>query len=139
MLGKVELGISQNMLCFAPDRWWHPLDRALVRLGAHAYNHAFHEALVTGKLRVTMPGVASTRVDIPEARGSCEFIGVNYYSRAHLRFTPRPPFIEFKYRDTAGPGPHGHRLGGLPRGLRADSARGEALRAAGVDYRERHR
>ncbi|WP_044199184.1 glycoside hydrolase family 1 protein [Hyalangium minutum] len=104
VLGKVELGISQNMLCFAPDRWWHPLDRALVRLGAHAYNHAFHEALVTGKLRVTMPGVASTRVDIPEAKDSCEFIGVNYYSRAHLRFMPRPPFIEFKFRDKLGRG-----------------------------------
>jgi beta-glucosidase len=99
VLGKVELGISQNMLRFAPDRWWHPVDRALVRLAAHAYNHAFHEALVTGRLRVTMPGLASTRAHIPEARGSCEFIGVNYYSRAHLRFLPRHPFLEFKFRD----------------------------------------
>ncbi len=103
-LGKVELGISQNMLAFAPDRWWHPLDRALVRLAAPAYNHAFHEALVSGKLRVNMPGVASTRVDIPSARDSCEFIGVNYYTRAHLRFVPRPPFIDFKYRDIQGRG-----------------------------------
>ncbi len=103
-LGKVELGISQNMLAFAPDRWWHPLDRALVRLAAPAYNHAFHEALVSGKLRVNMPGVASTRVDIPSARDSCEFIGVNYYTRAHLRFVPRPPFIGFKYRDVKGRG-----------------------------------
>ncbi|NVJ03643.1 glycoside hydrolase family 1 protein [Myxococcus sp. AM001] len=103
-LGRVELGISQNMLAFAPDRWWHPLDRALVRLGAQAYNHAFHEALSTGELRVTMPGVASTRADIPGARDSVEFIGVNYYTRAHLRFVPRPPFIEFKYRDVQGRG-----------------------------------
>ncbi|MBJ6759823.1 glycoside hydrolase family 1 protein [Myxococcaceae bacterium JPH2] len=98
-LGRVELGISQNMLAFAPDRWWHPMDRALVQLSAQAYNHAFHEALSSGKLRVSMPGVASTRVDIPGARDSVEFVGVNYYTRAHLRFVPRPPFIEFKYRD----------------------------------------
>ncbi|RJS22576.1 glycoside hydrolase family 1 protein [Corallococcus sp. H22C18031201] len=98
-LGRVELGISQNMLAFAPDRWWHPMDRALVQLSAQAYNHAFHEALSSGKLRVSMPGVASTRVDIPAARDSVEFVGVNYYTRAHLRFVPRPPFIEFKYRD----------------------------------------
>jgi beta-glucosidase len=104
VLGPVELGISQNMLCFAPDRWWHPMDRALVRLGAQAYNHAFHEALVSGELRVSMPGVGSTRVDIPEAKGSCEFIGVNYYSRAHLRFIPRAPFIEFNFRDKLGRG-----------------------------------
>jgi beta-glucosidase len=43
-------------------------------------------------------------VDIPAARDSVEFIGVNYYTRAHLRFVPRPPFIEFKYRDTQGRG-----------------------------------
>ncbi len=104
MLGRVELGISQNMLAFAPDRWWHPLDRALVRLGAQAYNHAFHEALVSGQLRVNMPGIGSTRVDIPGARGSCEFIGMNYYTRAHLRFMPRPPFIDFKFRDIHGRG-----------------------------------
>jgi beta-glucosidase len=103
-LGRVELGISQNMLAFAPDRWWHPLDRALVRLAAPAYNHAFHEALVSGKLRVAMPGVGSTRTDIPQARGSCEFIGVNYYTRAHLHFVPRPPFIDFQYRDVHGRG-----------------------------------
>jgi beta-glucosidase len=104
VLGRVELGISQNMLAFAPDRWWHPLDRALVRLAAPAYNHAFHEALSSGKLRVSMPGVASTRVDIPAARDSVEFVGVNYYTRAHLRFVPRPPFIDFKYRDRLGRG-----------------------------------
>jgi beta-glucosidase len=103
-LGRVELGISQNMLDFAPDRWWHPLDRALVRLGAQAYNHAFHEALVSGRLRVNMPGVASTRVEVPGARGSCDFIGVNYYTRAHLRFVPRQPFIDFRFRDVHGRG-----------------------------------
>src|SRR5690606_17429588 len=29
---------------------------------------------------------------------------VNYYSRAHLRFIPRAPFIEFKFRDKLGRG-----------------------------------
>jgi beta-glucosidase len=103
-LGRVELGISQNMLAFAPDRWWHPLDRALVRLGAQAYNHAFHEALSSGRLRVSMPGVGSTRVEVPGAREACDFIGVNYYTRAHLRFVPRPPFIDFRYKDVHGRG-----------------------------------
>jgi beta-glucosidase len=103
-LGTLQLGISQNMLAFAPDRRWHPADRALARLAAPAYNHAFHEALHTGKLRVWMPGLASTRVDIPEARDSVELIGMNYYTRAHLRFVPRPPFLDFRYRDPHGRG-----------------------------------
>jgi beta-glucosidase len=99
VLGRVELGISQNMLAFAPDRVWHPLDRAIVRLGAQAYNHAFHEALVSGRLRVNMPGIGSVREDIPGARDSCEFIGMNYYTRAHLRFLTRAPFLSFEFRD----------------------------------------
>ncbi len=103
-LGHVEIGISQNMLAFAPDRAWHPLDRALVHLGAQAYNHAFHEALVSGHLRVNMPGIGSTRQDIPGARGAADFIGMNYYTRAHLRFVPRAPFLEFQFRDKQGRG-----------------------------------
>ncbi|MBF5042388.1 glycoside hydrolase family 1 protein [Aggregicoccus sp. 17bor-14] len=104
VLGRVELGISQNLLAFAPDRRWHPLDRALVRLGAHAYNHALLEALSTGKLRVSMPGVARARADVPGAQGSCAFVGVNYYTRAHLRFLPQRPFLAFRFKDPRGRG-----------------------------------
>jgi beta-glucosidase len=98
-LGKVEIGISQNVLAFAPDRFWHPLDRALCRLASQAYNHAFLEALVTGELRIQMPGVASTRQTIDGGRDSVEFMGINYYTRAHLRFVTKPPYVQFNYRD----------------------------------------
>jgi beta-glucosidase len=30
---------------------------------------------------------------------------MNYYTRAHLRFIPRPPFIDFRFRDVQGRGP----------------------------------
>lgn len=97
--GRAEIGISQNVLAFAPDRPWHPLDWALTKMAAQNYNHAFLDALCTGKLRINMPGLASTRVDIPLARQSLDFIGVNYYTRAHLRFIPKKPFVQFGYRD----------------------------------------
>lgn len=102
--GRVELGISQNMLVFAPDRAWHPLDHALTRLAGQAYNHAFVEALLTGELRVNMPGLASTRQTIAGARDSLDYLGVNYYTRTHLRFTARPPFVAMAYRDPFGRG-----------------------------------
>ncbi len=97
--GKTEIGTSQNVLSFAPDRFWHPIDRAISRLASEAYNHAFLRALCEGELRIFMPGVASTRQKIDGGRDSVDFIGLNYYTRAHLRFVPRPPFLEFKYRD----------------------------------------
>jgi beta-glucosidase len=97
--GPTEMGISQNVVWFAPDRMWHPLDRALVHVAAQNYNHAFLEAVTTGHLKINMPGLASTNVKIEGARDSCEFIGINYYTRAHLRFTASKPFVTFNYRD----------------------------------------
>lgn len=97
--GPTKMGISQNQLSFAPDRRWHPIDWALVRLANQAYNHAFLEALSSGKLNVNMPGLASANLTIPGARDSMDFVGINYYTRAHLRFIPRAPFLEFHYRD----------------------------------------
>lgn len=96
---KVPVGTSQNMLSFAPDRAWHPIDHAIVRLAHQGYNHAFLEALQDGELRINMPGLAMTRQRIEGAQRSLDFIGLNYYTRTHLRFIPRPPFVSFLYRD----------------------------------------
>jgi beta-glucosidase len=103
-IGPVPVGTSQNMLAFTADRRWHPLDQALVRLADAAYNHAFLEALCTGTLRVRMPGVLSGRAEIAGGRDSLDFVGMNYYTRARMRFVPRPPFFEFHYRDPLGRG-----------------------------------
>ncbi|MFL5319535.1 MAG: glycoside hydrolase family 1 protein [Myxococcaceae bacterium] len=102
--GKTEIGISQNVLVFAPDRAWHPLDRAITRMAADNYNHAFIRALTEGDLRVFMPGLATTKQKIDGAKDSLDFVGINYYTRAHLRFIPKPPFVQFNYRDVHGRG-----------------------------------
>ncbi|MBX5480892.1 MAG: glycoside hydrolase family 1 protein [Myxococcaceae bacterium] len=94
-----RIGTSQNVLVFRPDRWWHPLDRAVTRLASEGYNHAFLRALTEGELRLFMPGLASTKQTIDGGRDSIDFVGLNYYTRAHLKFIPRPPFIAFRYRD----------------------------------------
>lgn len=93
-----QVGISQNMLLFAPDRFWHPIDRALTRLADYNYNHSFLEALTTGTLRTTMPGM-SGKAQIENGRDSMDYLGINYYSRAHMRFLWKPPFVEYVYRD----------------------------------------
>lgn len=102
--GRTEIGISQNMLAFAPDRRWHPLDRAVASCAAEAYNHAFLRALCTGELRIFMPGMATSRQRIEGGRDAMDFVGLNYYTRAHLRFTLKPPCLDFCYRDPLGRG-----------------------------------
>src|SRR5262249_44968905 len=98
-LGRIPVGTSQNMLAFAPDRRWNPVDQLLVALADRAYNHAFLEAMITGELRLFMPGLFNTRQRIDGGRDSLDFVGVNYYTRAHLRFRPRPPSLEFRFTD----------------------------------------
>ncbi len=93
------VGIAQNMLVFAPQRRWHPLDQALTRLADANYNHAFLEALTTGVLRLQMPGFTAGKAVIDGAADSMDFTGLNYYSRTHLRFVPRAPFIQFDFKD----------------------------------------
>lgn len=96
---RSQIGTSQNVLVFRPDRWWHPIDRALTRLASENYNHAFLRAITEGDLRIFMPGLATTKQKIDGGRDAVDFIGLNYYTRAHLRFTPKPPFLDFVYRD----------------------------------------
>jgi beta-glucosidase len=93
------VGIAQNLLVFAPGRRWHPLDHALARLAETNYNHAFLEALSTGQLRLQMPGLTAGKADIDGAAKSTEFTGVNYYTRAHLKFTTAAPFVAFEFLD----------------------------------------
>lgn len=95
----VTVGIAQNVMIFAPKRWWHPLDQALTRLSESNYNHAFLETLSTGKLSLSMPGLTSGSERIDGAEKSMEFTGVNYYTRTHLKFETKPPFVAFQFDD----------------------------------------
>ena len=100
----MPIGIAQNVMMFAPRRVWNPLDQALTRLAEASYNHGFLEALSTGQLRVQMPGLMTGRADIDGAARSTDFTGINYYTRAHLRFMSRAPFVAFDFLDKHGRG-----------------------------------
>lgn len=100
----VTCGISQHVMVFAPERKWNPLDQALTRIAQENFNHALLRALTSGELALRMPAVISLKRRIDGARDSMEFLGVNYYTRSHLKFVPRPPFAQFGFRDVHGRG-----------------------------------
>ena len=97
-----RIGIAHNMLEFAPDRLDSALDRRLARQGERLYNLALLEAVATGRLDWSFPGQGRVRArmdDFPRTHG---FIGVNYYSRVHIRFRGTPGSVgEYFYRDPA--------------------------------------
>ncbi len=96
---SVTVGISQHLMDFVPARRWHPIDQALTRLADSNFNHAMLEALTTGELKIQMPGIAAGHTKIDGARDSMEYLGINYYTRSHLKFVTGKPFLTFEFRD----------------------------------------
>jgi len=98
------IGIAHNVMGFAPCRPRHPLDRWLARKGHRFYNLALPEAFLTGRLDLRLPGM-DLRSRRPELVGSLDVLGVNYYSRLHLRCPGRRRFLgDFGYEDRSGRG-----------------------------------
>jgi len=97
---SARTGIAHNMLEFAADRPANSLDRKLTALGDRLYNLALLEAIATGDMAWWFPGEGRADFRIPELPSSNDFVGLNYYSRVHLRFGGPPgPIGEFYYRD----------------------------------------
>ena len=100
-----RVGIAHNMLEFAPDRRDSALDRRLAHQGERLYNLSLLEAISTGRLDWSFPGQGRVRARLEDFPASHDFIGVNYYSRVHIRFRGVPGAVgEFFYRDPASRG-----------------------------------
>ncbi len=76
-----RIGLAKNMIAVSPARpaWIH---RPAARAVRYTFNEAFLLALRDGALK--FPG--SRTIQLPEVKGSLDWIGVNYYSRYFGRF-----------------------------------------------------
>ena len=74
-------GIAHHVRGFLPARPGSPLDRWLAGLYSHVFNDFFPHAFQTGVLR--LPG---RRVRIEAAKGTQDFLGINYYTQQTVAF-----------------------------------------------------
>ncbi len=123
-----SVGLVLNMPCFDPSRP-HPIDRGLAWLQDHAVSGVVLRALDAGRL--WPPVGLGNRIDgLP---GSFDWLGLNYYGRYAIRFSPRayamafgahvqPDSIRCGETDWGQPFP-----AGLTRGLRRLSGFGVPL------------
>ena len=81
-----RVGIALNYRSFAPARAWSPFDRGIAGLHALLFNEMFPRAFQTGKLR--LPAGFKR---IPQAKGTQDFLGINYYSRDQVAFNLLKP------------------------------------------------
>jgi beta-glucosidase len=81
-----RIGLAVNMFIFAPARAWHPLDRIAAILAQRNMNEQILRYLVDGELDFHFPFMVRTRITaMPQ--DAFDFIGLNYYTRFHLRFS----------------------------------------------------
>lgn len=75
-------GWAINYRGFNPTRGWHPLDRLLAWLYSKTYNDFFPSAARSGRLRFP-----HRTHRVPQAKGTQDFLGLNYYTRELISFS----------------------------------------------------
>ncbi len=81
-----QVSIAHNTPAFAPHHRWWPPDRWVAGATDQIFSFAFIEALLTGVWKA--PIVGTWR--LPEARGTLDYLGMNFYGRKFLRCWPWP-------------------------------------------------
>ena len=79
---EARVGIALNWRGFNPARGWHPLDQISGRLHNQAYNEFFPKLFTDGSARIL-----NKRISLPEAKGTQDYIGVNFYSSDTVKFS----------------------------------------------------
>ena len=99
------IGVAHNVMGFAPERPASPFDRLLVKVGHRFYNRTLLDAFGEGRWNAYLPPFTRLAGKRPGLPASLDFLGVNYYSRLHLRFLGDGGRIgSFAYRDPHGRG-----------------------------------
>ncbi len=83
-----RVGWAQNYNVFDPAHRGSPLDRTIAGVMDAAFNDFFPRAVLTGKAAFPFSLFAG---DLSEARGACDFVGINLYYRDQVAFDPRRP------------------------------------------------
>ncbi|HRQ32380.1 MAG TPA: family 1 glycosylhydrolase, partial [Anaerolineales bacterium] len=76
-----RVGYALHYRPMTPRRWWSPLDRLMRNIQSSGINMAFPSALSGGTMRSPLGSV-----QIPEAKGTQDFLGLNYYSVDTVKF-----------------------------------------------------
>jgi beta-glucosidase/6-phospho-beta-glucosidase/beta-galactosidase len=87
----IQVGIAHNFLDFMPDRKWHLVEQILTWAFRSFYNRSWIDAIMGKKQHFGVLGWVPKARPVKEALGrkTADFIGVNYYTKAYLRWRPK--------------------------------------------------
>ncbi len=100
---KPRVGLAHHLRIFDPRRPKNPVGKYLAKEFDSVFNWAIPDALTTGKFAFKVPFLAKADYSIPEAVGTQDFFGLNYYSRDILDVNLRvsPPIERLVKKDSA--------------------------------------
>ena len=81
---EAQVGVAVNYRSFVPARSWLPLDNWVTQMICHNWNDQFPDAMTHGSFRAV-----GHRVKVPDAVGTQDFLGINYYTRDQVAFSLR--------------------------------------------------
>lgn len=78
---EAQVGMTHNLREISPRKKWFPPDRIAARLINNLFNSFYLNALHTGEMKFI-----NSRIKIPDAKNTQDFLGVNYYSNDQVYF-----------------------------------------------------
>jgi beta-glucosidase len=99
---EAQIGVAMNLICFDPGSRWSLPDWFAMQAAANAYNWAFYDSIMKGRIQFHLPGQPKVDEPLDTLLHSADFVGINYYTRYCVSFAPGAEgFVEWK----PGPGP----------------------------------
>ncbi len=85
------VGFAKHHPQLEPARPWFPLDVLRAYFENAVFNDAVEQAVVTGDIRLGIPGARSVKRHVPALEDSLDWFGLNYYTRWMVKmFAPDP-------------------------------------------------
>ena len=83
---EAQVGWAHNYVVFEASNPASPLDRGIAALLSELFNESFIRLIEQGRL--TFP-LSLADGNARDAKGTCDFVGLNVYSRFHVAFDPK--------------------------------------------------
>jgi beta-glucosidase len=96
-----KVGIAHHVRVFKPERG--RLDRFIAAYTDDFFNGTVLEAVETGRIRMWLPGAVDIDRRVADLKGSFDYLGLNYYSRDHVRADLKDPSLSRMYVPDASP------------------------------------
>lgn len=79
-----RIGLAHHVRIFQPASR-SPLDRVVAGLMDGFFNQAILDATIHGRIDLSIPGAVEIHEEVPNLKGSLDWLGINYYGRDHVR------------------------------------------------------